>query len=328
MRRSGIILTGILVLVLLSVGEQKAVGAEQVDLVVEVSNGTAGGKSVSGNEVIVRIYKHDEVVNTLNGKVDDNGRVIFEDVQAGEHVMASARAFHDGMRFSGKAVELTPGHQQVKAGVRVFDVSYDNSGLSVVTHHLKVRRQDKRLILSEFLELSNSSDMAVTSRQKDSKGKAVVLTLHLPKGFEDFSSSGYLVPEALGFTEDGFYDTMAIPPGNHQVIFSYALKIKSETMDIVKKIMMPTAGFVLFAQTGTGSVHGLGEPDGQVTLSDGVSADYFSRSDLTGGAEIAFAVTGLNVDRRDRNSLIVVAVVFGVIAVLAVLRLRTGKSRL
>jgi len=298
----------------------------QIVLTVNVTNGTANGGPVSGDDVVVSIFEHEELVDTLQGKVGDDGKAIFKDIPSREHLVAYPEVKHQGMSFNGHAVTLKPEQQQTDAGVEVFDVSYETCSLSVVTHHLKIRQEGNCLVLSEFIQLRNSSDMAVTSKVKDSLGRTIVLTIPLPKGFTDLTCSGYLVPEALVFTEEGFYDTMAVPPGDYQLIFSYNLEVKSPDMDITRETSLPTSGFVVFSQLGPETLQKFGEPAGTVVMPDGIEAQYYSRSDIAAGTQLTFKVVGLNIDKANRNAWIIIAVVFGILTFLALTRLLPTKN--
>ena len=300
---------------------------KRLTLTVEVINGTANGHPVLGDKVIVTIYRHQELISTLEGEVGTDGRATFENVQPGEHLIAVANVMHKEMKFSGHNVALKPERGQITTRVNVFDVSYDNSSLSVKTHHLIIDQKDGSLLLTEYIQLMNTSDLVISSDEKDSQGRAIILTVPLPKGFKNFSSSSYLMPEALVFTQEGFYDTMAVPPGDHQIIFSYTLDIKSDTMDITKNISLPTANLVLFSQLGREKLQGLGDIDGELVLTNGTLAEYYNLGDLQAGTEVKFKLAGLSASVRNRNSWIILAVVFGTITILAVLRALLVKSQ-
>ena len=300
--------------------------SRRIDLTVHVINGTTNGKSVSENEVLVNIFEHEELVETLHGKVGDDGKAVFKEVPSCEHLVAYPEVKHQGMSFNGQAVTLKPEQRQVNARVQVFDVSYENSSLSVVTHHLKIKQEGNSLVLSEFILLRNSSDFAITSKGKDNRDKTIVLTIPLPKGFRNFTSSGYLMPEALVFTEEGFYDTMAVPPGDYQLVFSYNLEIKSPDLDITKKISLPTSSLVVFSQLGPVVLDGLGKSKGKVVLPDGIAAEYYDLGNTLAGSQIAFKVVGLSFNRGNKNLWLIVALVFGVLTILALTRLLLAKN--
>jgi hypothetical protein len=297
-------------------------------LIVKVTNGTAQGRPITGDSVFVGIYQHEQLTDTIEGKVDASGQAVFENVPTGEHTVAVARARHNDMMFGSLPVALTTLSASYTASVIVYDVSDDNSKLSVGMHHFIVKAQADSIMITEYMQLKNSSDTAVISKEKDSQGMPIVLKMSLPEAFSNLRFSSYFEQAAVVTTPDGFYDTMAMPPGeNHQAAFSYTLDINSATKDVVKRISLPTSEFVLFSQLGPGKIMGLGSANGRMTLSDGTEAEYFNLSAINAGDTINFQVTGFNVTRSQQKSWIIMGVVFGVAAVLAVLRLRPGSKQ-
>jgi hypothetical protein len=294
---------------------------------VDVINGTENGHAVAGDNATLIIYEHNKPVARLEGKVGADGKVVFEDLKGGEHVVAFAQVFHEDMSFGSNTIVLKAGREQINAQVQVFDVSYDTSVLSAKTHHIILKLQEGSLLLTEYIQLVNPSDMAIGSKAKDSEGRPMVLTISLPKGFQNFTSSSYLEPQALGFTEESFYDTMGVPPGSHEIIFSYTLEITSGTMDITKKISLPTSHFVLYSQLGEKNIQGLGDAAGNLALGDGTPSEYFVLGDLFVGKEIKFKIAGLSTSVGNKSSWIILAVVFGIIIIVAVLRLRRSKNQ-
>ena len=299
---------------------------EQIVLTVNVTNGTEGGKSPVGDTVHLYIFEHEEPIGTLHGKVGDDGKVTFEVTITEEHQTVSVEVLHDGMSFGRRRVGLKSAHKQPYINVKVFEASYDRSALSAETHHIKITRKGNFLVLSEFMLLRNSSDFAITSKEKDRRGKAVVLKIPLPKGYKNFIGSRYLAPDALGFAEQGFYDTAAVPPGEHEVIFSYELEIEPGSMDITRKVSIPTSSFVIFSQLGSDALRVPGQSGSPLVLPDGIKAQYYNLNRKDAGTEVTFEVVGLSVDKGKENSWIIMSVVFGVILIFAILRLRPVKK--
>jgi hypothetical protein len=308
--------------------EDAPVGPPDVVLTVKVTNGTAQGAAVTGDPVSVRIYQNQQLTDTLQGTVDATGQAVFENVPAPEQVFAVPSAKHNGMMFSGRPVALGPGPGSHIGYVTVYEISEDSSQLFVGVHHFIIKAQADYLVITEYMQLANPSDMAVTSKEKDSQGLPVVLKMLLPRGFKNLQFSDYFEAAAVVTTADGFYDTMAMPPGaNHHAVFSYTIDIDSATLDIVKNISLPTSEFILFSQLGPQRIEGLGSPSSNMTLADGASAEYFDLSRLNMGDKINFKVTGFNVVKSQRQSWIIMGVVFGVVAFLAVLRLRPKNKQ-
>ena len=138
--------------------------------------------------------------------------------------------------------------------------------------------------------------------------------------------ASYFEEQAMVVTDEGFYDTMAVPPGEHQVSFTYTLEITSKTMDIVKGITLPTSKLVVFAELGTAELRGLGEVVNRATSDAGTEMKYYTREKLAAGEEIALQLAGFTVSNSGPSAWVILAVVFGVVMVVVVLRLRPVKG--
>ncbi len=299
----------------------------QVKVIVEVTNKTANGATVQGDEVQLLLYRGQEQIETRSAKAGPDGKAIFENVPAGQGVAAVARAKHQNMAFNSQPVLLASPSGEASAGVEVFDVSTDTSKLAVGMHHIMVRVRSTSLEFKEYMQLSNPSDMAITGSQRDEQNRPVVIAVRLPKGFKDLTVSSYLEEEAMVVTAEGFYDTLAVPPGEHQVAFSYRLDIDRSPVSVAKEITLPTSELMVFWEQGQGRLEGLGEPAGQLTNADGIPVEYYRRANAKPGDQIAFRVSGFNMKHSDSYSWIILVAVFAVIMVIALLRLRSPSIR-
>jgi len=291
-------------------------------LTVEVTNNTANGATVVGDEATVQLYKGQSPIQSLQAKVGEDGKAVFENVPTGQDMAAVARVKHQDMAFNGRPLFLAAPTEEFSTSVQVFDVSTDTSQLSIGTHHIMVAVREMSLGFTEYMQLTNASDMAVTGSQKDGQNRPVVIEVKLPKGFKELASSGYLEQNALVVTADGFYDTLAVPPGEHQVTFSYKVDIDRNTIQVDKEMTLPTADLMIFWEQGPGRLEGLGEPTNRLTNEQGAPIEYYRRSDLKPGDRISFQVSGFNVRQSDSYTWIVLAAVFVVVVVVALLRLR------
>ncbi len=310
----------------LCLADETAAARSQAALTIEVTSGTANGTTLENDLVIVRIYKDGQLLHALDGKVGADGKALFDSVPTGDRVVAVVRARHQDMMFNGQPVALRPAADEFVARVQVFDVSDDQSKLSIETHHFIIRARSEFLEIIEYMQLKNSSDMAVRSEKRDSQNRPIVLEIMLPKGFKNLSPSSYFEEDTLVVTEEGFYDTMAVPPGEYQVTFSYTLDITANTMDIVKKISLPTSSFVLFAELGQAELQGLDQAEHQILRRNEAEMEYYKRSNLAPAEEIAFQIIGFNVNKSGLATWMILAIVFSIVAVLAVSRLRPEKS--
>lgn len=295
-------------------------------LTIEVTNRTANGTATENDEVLVTIYQQGKQIDTLKGNVDSQGKAVFENVPTGSDCAALPNVKHRDMMFNGHPIALIPGQTEFNGHVEVFEVSTDKSKLSVITHHFIIKLQADSLGIIEYMRLENSSDMAIISGQKDENNRNKVIEVILPKGFKDLIFLRYFQENASVISKSGFYDTMAIPPGQFDAEFSYSLPIDSETIDITKTISLPTSDFMLFSLLGKGRVKGLGDSKGQINLADGSSAEYFNLPAIKTGQQIKFQLIGLNVNKSNRQILIVLIAIFALMALLVIRRLISQKS--
>jgi len=298
----------------------------KASLTIDVTNRTANGTDTVNDEVLIIIYQKGKSTQTLKGNVGPDGKSLFENVPTGNDITALPRVKHQNMMFNGHPIALKPGQTAFNGHVEVYEVSTDKSKLSVAVHHFIIKVEADSLRITEYMRLDNSSDMAITSVEKDENDNSKVIEVMLPEGFKDLACSRYFQKNALVITKDGFYDTMATPPGQYDADFSYSLEIDSETIDIVKKISLPTSEFMVFSLLDKGRLQGLGDSAGVVNLADGSSAEYFRFPELKAAEQIKFQVVGFNVKKSNSSVLIILCVVFALIAMLVIRRLCSQKS--
>ncbi len=318
------------ILALVLVGGVLAVETEDRNLmtsvVVEVANGTADGATVVGDTVTLQIFQHRQMQNVLQATVGQNGEAVFANIPTGPRLSAVARVRHQNMTFQGLPITLAPSAGPQSTVVQVFDVSADRAALSVGTHHLTVAVQGSSLEVTEYIQLRNNSDKAVGGANRDAQDRPIVLEIDLPAGARDLTPLSFFEPQTLVATETGFYDTLAVPPGEHQVRFSYWIDIGRGALEIDKGITLPTSEFVVFWETGQGELTGLGEPDEQLTDAEGVPIQCYYRGDLRPGDHIVFQISGFNATTSDAETWIILVVAFGAIGVVALWRLRQGST--
>lgn len=298
-------------------------------LVVSVVNGTPDGHSPVGDSVTVKIIRHEELFDTLQGTVGDDGKAVFTAVPLGEHLIATLVCRHEQVVFGGRNIALTPSQTHLTTQVRVYDVSTDNSTLLVTSHHISIKRIEGGIDVFEYMRLKNPTHRAITADTDSAGNKTPVMRIILPRGYRDFTSQSYFITHALTFTEQGFTDSMAVAPGEYDLKISYTLDVTTEQMEFVKQFSFPTDSIVLLAALPDAEVKGLGSATDFV-MSDGQAGKYYSLGPYGSGDELKFQLSGFVLPKADR-SWIIIAVVFSHIAMLVIWRMRRqnkAKSQL
>lgn len=309
-------------------GSHAAIATEPIAIQVNVTNETGGPSPANDAEVVLTVYKDNKPLDRKVGRSDAKGMCSFADVPTGAGLVVLATAKNQEMMFSSRPMSLEHAHdKQYQLDISVFDVSTDTSALSIGTHHFVVRVNPQGIFVDEYLQLINSSDKAVTSAEKTTDARPVVLKINLPAGFKDLRFSKYFEEHAVVKTDEGFIDTMAVPPGRHDAVFMYALQADAATVQIAKKAGLPTKDFMVFSQLNGALIEGLGESIGQMTLSDGSTADYFSSIPLEAGDQVSFKITGLSMAQDQDDLWVMFGIVFGVILLVGIVRMLTQRKQ-
>jgi len=285
---------------------------------VRLVNGTAGGGDVAGSVVKLTIYVEGQPRRVLEATADSEGKAVFENVITARGIAAAAQARYGEMSFGGHAFMLEPGKNAFETVIDVFEVSTDNSKLSVGSHDLILRAHGSGIVVTEVMELINPTDRAISSTVRNEDGKPQVVSVHLPAGYHSLEVGKHFQPEALVLTREGFYDTMALPPGKFEAAFSYIVPITGSTVEISKKMSMRVAEFSVFSQLPPGRIEGLGEPEGRIPDTD---AEYWAAASYDAGHTLTFKVVGFTTEYSDTRDIVILSGVFAVIILLCVVRL-------
>jgi len=296
-----------------------------VTVTVKVVNGTASGTSVVGDKAFITIYHGDQLIETKEADVDSAGNALFSDVPGGGHYSIIPRSKHSNMMFAGPSVNLGIAEKNINASVEVYDVGKDNSVISIGTHHLIMKIVDQSLVITEFIQLVNATDKAISSADLDQDSKPKVINIKLPSGFKDLKSAQYFVENAIVVTEDGFYDTMAIPPGSFDAMFTYKIDLVGPVMDIKKDITMQTNDLMVFSQLPDGMLMGIGQSEGKFIMPDGSEANYYPSASFNTGEKLVFQIAGIETDRSAMVMMIIVTVIFVIFVLIIAKKLLSKK---
>jgi hypothetical protein len=298
---------------------------QNVIIHMKVTNATAKGGTTVGDSAFITLYDNNKEVETIESLIDDSGMAVFEYSLGDRYLLLLPRVRHQVMMYSGPTIHLHASPDPIQVQVEVYDVSKDNSGLTVGAHHLIIKQVAGNILIEEYMQLKNDTDKAITTDKTDDQNRPQIITIFLPTGFQQFNISKYFVKDALVMAEDSFYDTMAIPPGTYDAMFSYTLPITGEEMQISKKISLPVGDVMVFSQLQAGQLTGLGIPAGNLTMEDGSPAEYFMLSKKSAGDQLNMTLVNLK-KGSSKTMIMIIAVVFLLVAPLVLMRLAPSKS--
>ena len=210
---------------LLATGWAPAPQQDELAVLGQVTNGSAGGSVPAGLEVTLRVFAGMDEVNAYTAALSDQGTFHFEDVmpQAGESFMAEV--VYQDVAYVSDLVTLEAGRDELSLPVTVYEVTEDPTAILVTQMHIFITRLGDRLQFGEYYLISNTGDRTYVGTEDPSTGRKVALSFTLPAGAEDLSFDGHGLEERYLEREAGFVDTEPVIPGTATVeaLFSYEL---------------------------------------------------------------------------------------------------------
>lgn len=267
---------------------------------------------------------------------DADGRYVFEGLPTGDDRYYAVDARHDGGVFAGGVVRLpsdTSTPPVIESTLRVWDTTTDPAAIVIRRDSIFVVPSDDGVGIIEALVVANIADEAYIGRGRalgaTKDGEIASLGFAIPEGAElppvPIVESDLDIP-SLVETSFGFAATVAIPPGQWRVVYSYQVAGDGGTYDLSRPALYPTLEVGVYA----------GDPltiDGSRVAPDGTrdvrgkSYDLYSSS---GTLEAGDALDMVAVAQASASNLLAIgAGVAGVIAAagLLVLLVRRRSRR-
>lgn len=193
----------------------------------------------------------------MTATTDERGRYVFEDLPTGEDRFYAVDARHDGGLFAGGVVRLpsdTSTPPVIDTTLRVWDTTTDPAAIVIRRDSIFAVPSDDGVGIIEAVVVANVADDAYIGRgralgaQKD--GEIASLGFAIPEGAElppvPIVESDIDIP-SLVETSFGFAATVAIPPGQWRVVYSYQVRGEGGTYDLSRPALYPTLEVGVYA---------------------------------------------------------------------------------
>jgi mono/diheme cytochrome c family protein len=200
-----------------------------------VINGTTG-MAVPDLSVELAVSDGTSLLDQRVSQTDAAGVYRFEGLPTDPTLVFATRAeYPAGATNSSEVVSFQPGQDEIDLPLPVYETTSDASGVRADRVHYIMEFQDGQALVAELVLFSLDGDRAYVG---DGTG---VLRFVLPPGAQDLSiSDGELGGRYLQ-TEDGFVDTLPLPPGQatRQVLYRYTLPYSQGKLDLTRSLPYP-----------------------------------------------------------------------------------------
>ncbi|MFO8036286.1 MAG: hypothetical protein R6U57_06650 [Anaerolineales bacterium] len=290
-------------------------------VVVEVINRANGGDVEGDLQVRLEGYDHMTRVYHQTLPLEKGGRVTFAPVpfKPGRYYFASLD--YQGAIYRSDIVELEPDLSSLDLSVEIFGTTTDQAALSMERVHIFVNFSQTDVVqFGEIFTVSNFGEKTVVAEERGGP----VLVYPLPEGAQNLRFESGSLGERYILTEEGFGDTLSIPPGSgvYQMLVFFDMPYENQGLEFEQKMNLPVGAVVVITPAGGVELKASSLKDmGVREVQDG-SIHVYSREQLCKGDKIAFSLSGLPgqpgiengaVSEVDRRHVIIGIGVFGIV---------------
>ena len=215
-----------------AIADTGTIAAQSAFLTVEgtVRNGTAGGGDVSGQPVTlhrVGVSRMEDVLTTT----DESGGFKFDEIEYDPDLRYGVSVRYQDAIY-GTDLDLSDGSPE-HIELTVYDATHDDTIVSAASASLLLASadgSDQTVGALEIIRLANRSDKAYVP----GSGMMELLRFGLPPGATDLTMDTFLIGADYVQVDRGFALLASVPPGEHEVMFSYRFPYESERFELSK----------------------------------------------------------------------------------------------
>lgn len=272
-----------------------ALAAETGKGVIEgiLVNKTQGGGGVVDQLITLKIYKNDTETGSKTAKTLADGKFAFTELITDTGYSYLVTLTYQGADYEGDRISF--GKEETKKLVEmvVYDSTAKDDAIRIEVSHVLVYPQEGSLLIKEYFQFTNDSDKTYIGAKDPSSAELVpTLRFSLPKGYSELQYDG-LMECCIVNIDDGVADSMAVMPGQKEILIQYRVPYKSTEFNFSQKANHPLTAFNFLVQG-----EGLSVTSGKLIREDPVNMEgqvfsYYSAKDLAKGDIVTAAITGL-----------------------------------
>lgn len=236
-------------------------------------------------------YDHMDQVYQETLPADEVGQVTFDKVPFTPGRLFFASVSYRGAVYRSDITELESDAETLDLTVEVFGTTTDLSGLQMERLHVFVDFPQENLAqFAEIFIVSNFGQKTVVSEEPG----GVVLNYSLPSEAENLRFESGQLGERFILTEEGFGDTVSIPPGSgvYQLLVFYDMPYEKRSLQFSQRMNVPVGAVVVMTPTSGVNLKGdTFEDMGMREVQEG-AIHVYAGDQLARGEELSFTLTG------------------------------------
>lgn len=213
------------------------------------------GKGVAEHRImLIRLGPNDALQRTP-GQTDAQGRFVFDKLDAGEEFEYVVGIRYEGQLYRSASITLKSGEDrtgvvvEVAQGAAQAPKSADAQPmLHIMKHFMVVALQEDHLEVQEIVNLRYNGSTPYTGAVASPGHTAFSLHFPLPQGYYNLRNVQGLDANHVQSLPAGLYYTAPLAPGEHRVVYTYALPFRGDMTVIFTDRTLPTTVFDIFVE--------------------------------------------------------------------------------
>ncbi len=260
-------------------------------------NGTPGGPTPAGATMLLHVFGSDTAsVDTHEALTNSEGMFQFDDVSVpSEGGSVALVADYGGARYR-KVV--APAELTNPLSLIVYDATQDAKVVATTEQSIIVAGVDattRRIAAVQLFSLENRSDTTLVPdlTAMPVLGQFSFLRFSLPPDASDLDVATDLVGGEVIPVGTGFAITAPVPPGEHQVSFTFTVPYEGDTLAWRDNTLQGADAFRLLIPAEFGGIGVGGLPSGETIAVSDVSYRVWQANNIAPGGGVNLALTGL-----------------------------------
>ncbi|MQF82904.1 hypothetical protein FIM02_01925 [SAR202 cluster bacterium AD-802-E10_MRT_200m] len=249
---SRLILTIVISLVYLS-GQitETVLAQEQETFAGTIVNATPGNVPPNGLEVVLTYVTSSDLFGQISTKTDVNGYFHFDELPAMPLKMLMVETIYLGVPYAKRA---DPSTTSGPITIKVFEETSSSNVLKVIDNSVVVMGRGSSpntINILEAVHLQNDSDLMYVSKP-ETADPMDMLRFSLPQNVDHLDVETELIGGHILQVDKGFALTTPIPPGKHNILFTYVAHYSGEDWEFVHSSPFGSEVFRFLVKEGFG----------------------------------------------------------------------------
>jgi hypothetical protein len=213
------------------------------------------GRGVADHRIMLIRFGPDQAVQRTPGQTDAQGHFVFDNLETGNQFEYVVGIRYEGQLYRSGAIKLESGQHRTGVLVEVGQGTAKAPAaggaqplLQITKHMMLVALQKDHLNVREVVTVRYTGSRPYTGPSAHTGLTPFSLYFPLPEGYYDLQDVQGLEAQHVRRHPSGLFYTAPLTPGEHRVVYTYALPFRENMTVVFVDRSLPTAALDVFVE--------------------------------------------------------------------------------